>query len=83
MVTEECEAIDSGEYSKPEDWAELEPWLQQALAYFVSGQDAIPDHFEDGFEDDHREFTALADRLGPVLDHFSAWQAQRREQSGG
>ncbi len=83
MVTEECEAIDSGEYSKPEDWAELEPWLQQALAYFVSGQDAIPDHFADGFEDDHREFTALADRLGPVLDHFSAWQAQRREQSGG
>lgn len=77
------EAIDAGTYPRPNDWEVLEPWLQRALAYFISHEDAIPDHFADGFEDDHREFNDLANRLGPVLDHFAAWQAHRREESGG
>lgn len=72
------EAVDAGEYRAPEGWSELEPWLARALAYFVQNTDAIPDHFEDGYEDDHREFVELGERLGGLLDHFALWWQRRR-----
>ncbi len=67
------EAVHSRHYRPPKEWNELEPWLCRAMAYFVQSGDAIPDHFEDGYEDDHREFVALGTRLGALLDHFDAW----------
>lgn len=72
------EAVDAGEYTPPENWPELAPWLSRALAYFVKNGDAIPDHFEDGFEDDHREFVQMGERLGVLLDHFDVWRSRRR-----
>jgi hypothetical protein len=72
------EAVDAGVYRKPSHWAQIEPWLRRSLAYFVNQHDAIPDHFEDGFEDDHREFRQLADRLGLLLIHFEGWRKRHR-----
>lgn len=68
------EAIDSQRFQAPRDWAVLEPWVKRALAYFVRTGDSIPDHFEDGFEDDHREFVSLGNRLGALLDKFDHWR---------
>ncbi len=76
------EAIDAGEYPRPRNWAHLEPALKRALAYFVQAGDAIPDHFADGFDDDHREFVQMGELLGPVLEHFAAWTARREERGG-
>lgn len=67
------EAVHDGRYRPPKNWEELEPWLSRALAYFIKAGDAIPDHFADGFEDDHREFVEMGRRLGALLDHFEAW----------
>ncbi len=78
LVLDLVEAIDAGDYRRPANWPDLEPWLHRALAYLVKSGDAIPDHFEDGLEDDHREFIELGDRLGVLLDHFEAWQNHRR-----
>ncbi|MBK9139864.1 MAG: hypothetical protein IPM17_14030 [Verrucomicrobia bacterium] len=74
------EAVDAGTYRKPRNWAELDPWLRRALAYFVKSEDAIPDHHEDGFEDDHREFRQLEKRLAGTLIHFEAWYEHRKRQ---
>jgi hypothetical protein len=74
------EAVDAGAYRPPRNWAELDPWLRRALAYFVKSQDAIPDHYEDGFEDDHREFRQLEERLAGTLIHFDVWQQHRQRQ---
>lgn len=71
------EAVDNGDYQPPPEWPELAPWLSRALAYFVKNGDAIPDHFEDGFEDDHREFVRMGERLGVLLDHFEFWRRRR------
>ncbi len=68
------EAVDRGLYRTGPDWPELEPWLRRSLSYFVKGHDAIPGHFEDGFDDDHREFKVLEKKLGGLLDHFRVWQ---------
>lgn len=72
------EAIHSRQFPAPTDWDVLEPWLQRALAYFVKCGDAIPDHFADGYEDDHREFAEMAKRLGVVLDRFELWRRHQR-----
>lgn len=77
------EAVEAGRYRKPDNWEELSPWLSRALAYFIKNGDAIPDHFEDGFEDDHREFVRLGERLGVMLDHFEAWHRHQSQRSGG
>lgn len=74
------ECVESGDYKVPEDWEEMQPWLARALAYFVKNSDAIPDHFEDGFEDDHREFVLMGERLGVLLDHFEAWNRKRKSR---
>lgn len=68
------EAVHEGKYRPPKNWPELEPWLARALAYFIKTGDAIPDHFADGFEDDHREFVEMGRKLGALLDHFDAWR---------
>lgn len=72
------EAVDNGTYRKPRGWARMEPWLRRALAYFVKTHDSIPDHYEDGFDDDHREFRSLEDRLAGTLAHFEAWHRHRQ-----
>lgn len=77
------EAVDAGEYPRPMDWDRLEPELKRALTYFVQAGDAIPDHHADGYDDDHREFLEMGERLGPVLEHFAAWQARREFESLG
>lgn len=74
------EAVDAHRYKPPPHWKELEPWLHRALAYFVNHRDAIPDHFEDGLDDDHREFRQLEERLGGMLDHFEVWQKRHRHR---
>ncbi|MCC7376775.1 MAG: hypothetical protein IT581_19100 [Verrucomicrobiales bacterium] len=74
------EAVEAGTYRAPDDWHEMQPWLARALAYFVKNGDAIPDHFEDGFEDDHREFVEMGEKLGVLLDHFEAWQRKRKSR---
>ena len=71
------EAVQRGAYGKPRGWREVEPRLGRALSYFVKTHEAIPDHFEDGFDDDHREFVDLGDRLGVLMDHFEVWQRHR------
>lgn len=68
------EAVDCQRYRVPPDWHEMDPWLRRALAYFVKTHDAIPDHFADGFDDDHREFKALEEKLGGLLAHFEVWR---------
>jgi hypothetical protein len=75
------EAVDNGVYRKPRGWREMEPWLRRALAYFVKTHDSIPDHYEDGFDDDHREFRSLEDRLAGTLVHFEAWHQHRSAAS--
>ncbi len=82
LALELFEAVDTGKYRTPRDWPKVLPWLCRSLAYFVKNQDAIPDHFADGFEDDHRELVELGRRLGVLLDHFEAWQ-RRPSRSGG
>ena len=75
------EAVHKGLYRKPRGWREIEPRLGRALSYFVSNHEAIPDHFADGFDDDHREFVILGEQLGPLMDHFEAWRdSQRRKE---
>ena len=68
------ETVDQGRYRTGPDWPDLDPWLRRALAYFVKANDAIPDHFADGFDDDHREFKRLETKLGGMLDHFAVWR---------
>ncbi|MCC6234696.1 MAG: hypothetical protein IT580_18785 [Verrucomicrobiales bacterium] len=80
LVMEMLEAIETGKYRTLDNWSEMEPWLHRAIAYFVKAGDAIPDHFEDGLEDDHREFVALGEKLGGMLEHFEAWQEIRRRR---
>lgn len=65
-------AVDAGTYQPGPDWSEVEPRLKRALAYFVQGSDAIPDHEPTGFDDDHREFRDLALRAEAVLAHFES-----------
>ncbi len=65
-------AVEKGKYRPGKDWAEIEPRLKRALAYFVRGKDAIPDHEPTGFDDDHREFRELAKRAELLLAHFEA-----------
>ena len=48
--------------------------FHRLFAYFVKADDAIPDHFADGFDDDHHEFKQLETQLGEMLDHFSVWR---------
>jgi hypothetical protein len=72
------EAVDRGTYRKPRGWSRVDPWLRRALAYFVKTHDAIPDHLEDGFDDDHREFRELETRLAGTLLHFEAWLQHRQ-----
>jgi hypothetical protein len=48
--------------------------FHRLFAYFVKADDAVPDHFADGFDDDHREFKQLETKLGGVLDLFSVWR---------
>ena len=74
------EAVDQGRYRTGPDWPELDPWLRRALAYLVKTHDAIPDHFEDGYDDDHREFKNLEAKLGGLLDHFQIWQRRHRSR---
>ncbi|MBL9137266.1 MAG: hypothetical protein JNK85_15445 [Verrucomicrobiales bacterium] len=74
------EAVESEAYQAPDDWPEMQPWLARALAYFVKNGDAIPDHFEDGFEDDHREFVEMGEKLGVMLDHFEGWWRKRKSR---
>jgi hypothetical protein len=68
------EATDTGRYRPARDWQEIEPRLKRALAYFVKGGDAIPDHLPTGFDDDHREFRDLARRAELLLAHFEAFR---------
>lgn len=75
------EAVDRGAYRKPRGWARMDPWLRRALAYFVKTYDAIPDHFADGFDDDHREFRELEERLAGTLLHFEVWEQHRKTKS--
>lgn len=77
LVMDMLEAIEGGRYRTPDNWPDLEPWLHRAIAYFVKAGDAIPDHFEDGLEDDHREFVELGERLGGMLEHFEIWQKRQ------
>lgn len=72
IALELFEAVHSKTFDPPREWPELEPWIKRALAYFLSHSDSIPDHFADGFEDDHREFLQLGERLGVLLDAFEA-----------
>lgn len=74
------EAVHKGTYRKPKGWRQIEPRLGRALSYFVSNNEAIPDHFEDGYDDDHREFVILGEQLGPLMDHFEAWRDRRLEK---
>src|SRR5262245_20652765 len=72
-------AVDSGQYRPGKDWAEIEPRLKRALAYFVKNGDAIPDHEPTGFDDDHREFRDLAQRAELLLAHFEAFRRVRHK----
>lgn len=78
VALELFEAVHAQTFAAPREWPELEPWIQRALAYFVSNTDAIPDHFADGYEDDHREFLQLGERLGVLLDAFEAQKNKPR-----
>ena len=71
------EAVDAGKYKPGKDWREVEPRLKRALAYFVRTGDAIPDHEPTGFDDDHREFSDLAQRAESMLAHFEAHRRRR------
>ena len=68
------ETVDQGRYRIGPDWPDLDPWLRRASAYFVKANDAIPDHFADGFDDHHRESKPLETQLGGMLDPFSVWR---------
>ena len=50
-------------------------------AFFVKNHDAIPGPFADGFDDDHREFTGIRERLAGTLDHFELWQSRQGAKS--
>lgn len=63
-------AIDQKRFDPGEDWAELEPRLLRALAYFVRAGDAIPDHLPHGFDDDIREFRGFAKKASSLFSKF-------------
>jgi hypothetical protein len=52
----------------------------RALAYFVRGVDAIPDHLPHGFDDDMREFKLLAERAATVFGTFEGFQECERHR---
>lgn len=67
-------AVDAGRFNPGPTWAEVEPRLLRALAYFVQEGDAIPDHLPHGFDDDMREFKGLAERANDLFGVFEAVQ---------
>ncbi|MFO1499104.1 MAG: hypothetical protein U1G07_12040 [Verrucomicrobiota bacterium] len=69
-------SVDAGHFNPGPAWPRVEPRLLRALAYFVRGVDAIPDHLPHGFDDDMREFQELADRASGLFDMFEAVQAR-------
>jgi hypothetical protein len=75
------EAVDEGRFDPGPAWAQIEPRLLRALAYFVREGDAIPDHLPHGFDDDQREFAELAEQAGVVLTIFEV-RHQRQDGSG-
>jgi uncharacterized membrane protein YkvA (DUF1232 family) len=76
-------AVHEKRFNPGPTWGELEPWLLRALAYLVREGDAIPDHLPGGFDDDMREFQALANRADDLFSVFEALQsAPARKKSG-
>jgi hypothetical protein len=63
-------AVDHGTFDPGPAWAQVEPRLLRALAYFVRDGDAIPDHLPHGFDDDMREFQELAEKASVLLAAF-------------
>jgi hypothetical protein len=76
-------AVDNGRFNPGPDWPQVEPRLLRALAYFVREGDAIPDHLPHGFDDDMREFEALAERAGALFGLFETVQAAERHRRRG
>ncbi len=63
-------AIDADHFNPGPTWPDIEPHLLRALAYFVRENDAIPDHLPEGFDNDMREFEALAERAEDLFGPF-------------
>jgi hypothetical protein len=75
-------AVSEKRFDPGTGWGELEPRLLRALAYLVREGDAIPDHLPGGFDDDMREFQALAMRADTVFTVFQGLQlAAAREKA--
>jgi hypothetical protein len=71
-------AVDHKQFDPGPDWAQVEPRLLRALAYFVRAGDAIPDHLPHGFDDDMREFRGFAKKASSVFSRFelARWSDQ-------
>jgi hypothetical protein len=82
LSLELLEAVDGGRYDAGPFWAEVEPRVLRALAYFVREGDAIPDHLPSGFDDDMREFAELAEHADALFTVFAA-SGLRRKGVGG
>lgn len=71
-------AVQEGWFDPGPEWPGIEARLVKALAYFLRGLDAIPDHEPGGLQDDLREFREFAERAADLLTQYEAWAARGR-----
>jgi hypothetical protein len=61
---------------------DISPWdrerLVRMIAYVRKDDDAIPDGWPHGFDDDHDLMRLTCNQLRPVLDAFKSWRLKRQ-----